>query len=589
DGARNPMETYRGLWVCLIPEVKQGDNYKYAVDGADGEYVLKADPFAVHAEAAPATASKAWDIALPAYDWNDADWLERRAAQDILHEPVSIYELHLGSWRGCSETEQLSYGEIAGELVSYVLEMGFTHVELMPVNEYPYGGSWGYQVTGFFAITSRYGTPQDFMAFVDTLHRAGIGVIVDWVPAHFPKDRHGLRRFDGSWLYEHANPHRREHPEWGTHEFDYARNEVRSFLLSSAVNLIEAYHVDGLRVDAVSSMLYLNYGRQNWDAKSGDEHNIDQAAVRFLKQLNTTVLGRNPGVVTIAEESTAYPLVTKPPYDGGLGFTFKWNMGFMHDTLDYMKIDPWFRPGSHDKLTFSMFYAFSENYILPYSHDEVVHGKASMIGKMYGNYEEKFSSLRTLYGYLFGHPGKKLIFMGGEFAQFIEWNYERPLDWFLLSYPSHDSMRRWVAELGRLYHNHGALYEADDSWDGFQWLNVDDRGNSVLAFLRTGRTKPPTAPDRIVCLYNFTPVAHEDYLVALPGAGSLTLLLSSDEATYSGAGMELRGRARALPKELNGLPYAARLSLPPLSALFYQYDMIDTDESGETDTAKPDQ
>jgi len=419
DAERRPMETYRGLWVCLIPEVKQGDNYKYAVDGADGERVLKADPFAVRAETPPATASKVWDLSLGAYEWQDADWLARRAERDILREPVSIYELHLGSWRTRSGAEPLSYQEIAEELAAYVTEMGFTHVELMPVNEHPFGGSWGYQVTGYFAITSRYGTPQDFMAFVDTLHRAGIGVIVDWVPAHFPKDRHGLRRFDGSWLYEHTDPARREHPEWGTHEFNYARNEVRSFLLSGAVDLVETYHADGLRVDAVSSMLYLNYGRQNWGAQSGDEGNIDQTAVRFLKQLNAAVLGGRPGVVTIAEESTAYPLVTKPPYDGGLGFTFKWNMGFMHDTLDYMKIDPWFRPGSHEKMTFSMYYAFSENYILPYSHDEVVHGKASMIGKMYGDYDQKFAGLRALYGYLFGHPGKKLMFMGDEIAQFV--------------------------------------------------------------------------------------------------------------------------------------------------------------------------
>ena len=555
DADRDHMIRHKGIWVCFIDDAKIGDNYKYRVEGADGVVVMKADPYAVHAETAPGTASKVWDTG--GYEWGDTRWMEARAAANPLRAPVSVYELHIGSWRVKKGYNFPSIREIADELSAYISGMGFTHVELMPVNEYPYDGSWGYQVTGFFAVTSRFGAPQDFMYFVDTMHRVGIGVIVDWVPAHFPKDAHGLSHFDGTWLYEHQNPLRREHPEWGTYEFNYARPEVVSFLLSSALNLIDNYHIDGLRVDAVSSMLYLDYGREGNYVRNEDGGNIDYEAARFLKTLNSAILGGNPGVITVAEEATSYPLVTKPPHDGGLGFTFKWNMGFMHDTLDFMKSDPYFRHGAHDKMTFSMYYAFSENFILPYSHDEVVHGKASMIEKMYGEYEAKFPALKTLYAWLFGHPGKKLLFMGSEFAQFIEWDYKKELDWFLLDYETHAGVQSWVRKLNGLYRKHSALYACDDSWDGFQWLNVEDRKNSVFAFMRSD------GDEHLVCVYNFSVEDFTGYEIALPAPGKLKLLLASEGW--------VKKAATARRKELNGLPYSAALTLPPSSALFYSY------------------
>ena len=565
DAKGHPMERHMGLWICLIGEAKQGDNYKYRVEGADGVIAMKADPYAIHAELPPGTASKVWDSG--GYEWGDAAWLKKRAATDILRAPVSIYEMHIGSWRVKEGYEYPSIRELADELAVYVKNMGFTHVELMPINEFPFDGSWGYQVTGFFAVTSRYGTPRDFMYFVDTLHRAGIGVIVDWVPAHFPRDAHGLPHFDGTWLYEHQNPKRREHPLWGTYEFNYHRPEVKSFLISSAVYLIENYHIDGLRVDAVSSMLYLDYGRDDMAITNKDGGNIDYAAVEFLKQLNTAVLGGGKGVVTIAEESTTYPFVTMPPYEGGLGFTFKWNMGFMHDTLDFMRSDPYFRGGSHDKLTFSMHYAFSENYILPYSHDEVVHGKASMVDKMFGDYEAKFAGLKALYGWLFGHPGKKLLFMGSEFAQFIEWDYKKELDWFLLDYESHAGVSAWVRALNLLYRRRGAMYGLDNGWDGFQWLNVEDRKNSVFAFLRSD------GKEYMVFVYNFSVEDFTEYDVALPLPGKLRLLLSSGDREYGPETGSIRPKKTAIAREgeLNGLPYSATLALPKTTVLLYDY------------------
>ena len=565
DTGRDPMERHRGLWICFTKEAKQGDNYKYCVEGADGAFVMKADPYAAHAETPPGTASKVWDTG--GYEWGDRDWLAGRAGQDILRSPVSIYEMHLGSWRAKEGYEHPSIRETADELCEYIKDMGFTHVELMPINEYPFGGSWGYQVTGFFAVTSRFGTPQDFMYFVDKLHQAGIGVIVDWVPAHFPRDAHGLPHFDGTWLYEHDDPVRREHPEWGTYEFNYGRHEVASFLVSSAMNLVELYHVDGLRVDAVSSMLYLDYGRRNCGLRNEDGGIIDYSAVELLKALNHAVLEGHPGVVMIAEESTTYPFVTKPPREGGLGFTFKWNMGFMHDTLDYMKGDPYFRHGAHDKMTFSMYYAFSEHFILPYSHDEVVHGKASMIGKMFGDYGDKFAALKTLYGWLYGHPGKKLLFMGQEFAQFIEWDYQKELDWFLLGFEAHADVRDWVRKLNRLYCGHSALYARDDGWDGFQWLNVDDRKNSAFAFMRSNGEK------RVVCVYNFSTMDFAEYDIALPEPGKLRLLLSSHGVDGVGANgiAAMAQNATARPQEANGLPYSTTLALPKYTALFYDY------------------
>ena len=573
DDGRHYMYRHRGLWLCFISEAKAGDNYKYRIEGADGTIVLKADPYAVHAETPPGTASKVWDVS--GYKWGDDKWIERRESTDLLRSPVSIYELHLGSWRVKEGYEFPSIRELADEVCAYVKGMGFTHIELMPVNEFPFDGSWGYQVTWFFAITSRFGTPQDFMYFVDKMHRAGIGVLVDWVPAHFPKDTHGLPKFDGTWLYEHEDPLRREHPQWGTHEFNYHRPEVKSFLVSSALNLVERYHIDGLRVDAVSSMLYLDYGRDDGAILNDDGSNVDHAAVEFIKALNGTILGAYPGTMMVAEESTTYPLVTRPPYDGGLGFTFKWNMGFMHDTLDYMKGDPYFRHGAHDKLTFSMYYAFSENYILPYSHDEVVHGKASMIGKMFGEYDARFSALKTLYGWLYGHPGKKLMFMGAEFGQFIEWDYKKELDWFLLEYSSHAGIQEWVRALNKLYKGRSALYARDGGWEGFKWLNVEDRKNSIFAFLRSD------GDEHVVCIYNFSAADFDAYGVAMPGAGKLRLLLSSDDPAYSERppASAFPPPALIMPKKstivrptpLNGLPYSATLALPKMSALFYAW------------------
>jgi 1,4-alpha-glucan branching enzyme len=563
DVTTHPMERYRGVWVTLIPDLVDGANYKYYVKGADGYAVHKADPFAFYGEMSPSTASRIWS--LDGYEWSDGDFLSKRRNADVLKAPVSIYELHIGSWRKRTDDAYPSYREVADELAEYVSALGYTHVEIMPVNEYPFDGSWGYQVTGFFAVTSRFGTPQDFMYFVDRLHAAGIGVIVDWVPAHFPKDAHGLAQFDGSWLYEHENLSRREHPQWGTHIFNYGRPEVRSFLTSSAVLLFDKYHIDGIRVDAVSSMLYLDYGRDGDFIPNQDGGNIDYEAVGFIQQLNETILVEFPGSFTAAEESTDFPLVTRPPYDGGLGFTFKWNMGFMHDTIDYMRIDPYFRNGSHEKLTFSMYYAFSENFILAYSHDEVVHGKASMIEKMYGRYGEKFASLRTLYAFMFAHPGKKLMFMGDEFAQFIEWNYKKQLDWNLLDYDAHKGVQTFVGDLNACYRRCDAFFGDDDNWDGFTWLNVEDRKNSVFAFLRSSGTS------KVVCVFNFTPVKREGYYVALPEAGTLSLLLNSDDRVYGGEGAPVEKRIHSKQIYLNGFENGAGMVLPPQSALYYSF------------------
>jgi 1,4-alpha-glucan branching enzyme len=575
DGDLNRMERYHGIWALLVPGLNDGDNYKYRIVGADDSIADKADPYAFHAERAPATASKVWS--LDGYRWGDGAWMRRRPERDILRAPVSIYEVHLGSWRLSGGRDYPSFREVADELAVYAKEMGYTHVELMPVNEYPFDGSWGYQVTGFYAITSRFGTPQDFMYFVDTMHKAGVGVVVDWVPSGFPKDAHGPVRFDGTWLYEHMNPIRREHPHWGTNSLNYSRPEVVSFLVSSAMLLMDKYHLDGIRVDAVSSILYLDYGREEY-IPNKDGGNIDLEAVEFLKKFNTAILGNYPGTFTVAEESTAFPLVTKPPNVGGLGFMFKWNMGFMNDTLDYMKTDPYFRHGNHDKMTFSMYYAFSENFILAYSHDEVVHGKASLIDKMAGDYDGKFASLRTLFAWLFAHPGKKLMFMGDEFAQFIEWDYRRELDWMLLDYDKHRGMKDWVAALNAVYSRRSALHAADDGWGGFMWLNVEDRENSVFAFMRSFGAEKGSKSDRVVCVFNFTPVARTSYDVALPGAGTLSLLLNSDDERYGGAfspgdggATTVKKRAMARKKKLNGLAYSATLSVPPLCALYYGY------------------
>jgi len=568
NASGNPMDRLdTGVFAAFIPGLHDGDCYKYAIQGYDGKTVLKADPFAFHAEVRPATASKVWSLG--GYDWRDAEYLKRRHGQNLLNRPVSIYEMHIGSWRKREGYAFANLREIADGLSDYLVEMGFTHVEIMPVLEHPLDDSWGYQVTGFYAVTSRYGTPQDFMYFVDVMHSKGIGVIMDWVPAHFPRDEHGLARFDGTCLYEHQNPMQSDHPQWGTLIFNYARPEVASFLVSSAMFFFDVYHIDGIRVDAVTSMLYLDYARNPGEfVPSEDGGNIDRSAVAFLQKLNSVILTRYPGVMTVAEESTAYPMITKPPYDGGLGFLFKWNMGFMHDTLNYMSMDPFFRQNHHNKLTFSMHYAFTENFILPYSHDEVVHGKKSLLDKMVGAYDEKFASLRLLLGFMYAHPGKKLLFMGGEFGQFIEWNYRKELDWFLLGYERHGQMRRYVQALNAFYTRTPALYAIDDGWEGFAWLNVNNAKQSCVSFLRRG-----ARPEEVcVCAFNFTPVPVERFVIGLPSGGALRHVFSSDEARFGGSGRGLGRVIQVVHKDFEGHPYRAAIDLPPLAAVYFEMD-----------------
>ena len=566
NAAETPMELYKnGVWVCFVPGLKDGENYKYMVHGYDGSTVLKADPFAFHSEVRPQTASKVWDLG--GYEWHDDKYVQRRIKKNVLENPVSIYELHIGSWRTKEGYRFPSFREVADELADYVNDMGYTHIELMPVAEHPFDGSWGYQVTGFYAVTSRYGTPQDFMYFVDKMHSRGIGVIIDWVPGHFPKDAQGLAKFDGTHLYEHENVLQREHPQWGTLIFNYGRPEVVSFLVSNAVFFMDQFHIDGLRVDAVTSILYLDYARDGYFVPNEEGGNIDNHAVEMLRRVNSVVLTKYAGTMTIAEESTAYPMITKPPYDGGLGFTFKWNMGFMHDTLAYMSMDHYFRQFDHNKMTFSMFYAFRENYILAYSHDEVVHGKKSMVEKMFGDYWQKFASLRALYSFMFAHPGKKLMFMGDEFAQFIEWDYKKQLDWFLLEYESHAGMQKFVKELNEVYTGSPALDRIDDSWEGFTWLNVDDAERSTFAFMRSA------GEERIICVVNFTPVVRENYWVAIPQEGKLELLLNSDEKKYGGSGVGPEQIIKTQKKGINKMDYSAAMTLPPLGAVYYKFTL----------------
>lgn len=568
DSAKNPMEKLDGgVFAALVPGLKDGDNYKYQITGCDGRVRFKSDPFAFHAEVAPKTASKVWSLG--GYEWRDEAFMHQRAQTNVYTSPMSIYEMHIGSWRTKEGYEYVSMREIAEELADYLVRMSYTHVELLPLNEYPFDGSWGYQVTGYFAITSRYGTPQDFMYFVDVMHSRGIGVIMDWVPAHFPKDDHGLACFDGACLFEHANPLQANHPQWGTLIFNYQRPEVVSFLVSSAMMLMDVYHMDGIRVDAVTSMLYLDYARNEGEYVPNEYGgNIDLSAEAFLKKLNATIHARHSGAVTVAEESTSYPGITKPVVEGGLGFSFKWNMGFMHDTLAYMSTDHFFRQFNHSKMTFSLHYAFTENFVLPYSHDEVVHGKKSMLDKMFGSYDEKFSSLRTLYGFMFAHPGKKLMFMGCEFGQFIEWDPKRPLDWFLLDYPRHTQMHRFVEALGAFYKSHPALFESDGGWAGFSWLNVGDAQRSALCFMRIAAGD---APQRIVCAFNFTPVPAENWVVGLPADGILTQVLSSDAQDFGGSGQEYETLISAQEGGFAGMPFHAELCIPPLSAVYYVF------------------
>ena len=565
DESATPMEEVsHGVWACVVEGLSDGVAYKYLIEGADGKKHRKADPFAFHAENGLATASKVWDI--DGYAWGDGEWIDARVEGDLLHEAMSIYEMQLGSWRVPEGREFPNYREIADELVAYCKDMGYTHVELLPVTEYPFPASWGYQATGYFSPTSRYGTPQDFMYFVDTLHQAGVGVILDWVPAHFPKDDFALARFDGTPLFEYADPRKGEHAEWGTLVFDYAKPQVQSFLVSSAMFFFDYYHIDGIRVDAVSSMLYLDYARTEW-VPNDEGGNINKEAVAFLQKLNGAILSEFPGAMMIAEESTAFPLVTCPPYDGGLGFTFKWDMGFMHDMLEYFQLDPLWRNGSHDKLTFGMMYAFSENYILAFSHDEVVHGKKSMLDKMSGDYEQKFANLRALMGFQFARPGKKLTFMGSEFGQVIEWDFHKQLDWFLMEYPSHDSMRAFSAELNKFYARHAAFWKIDDGWAGFGWANVDDRDECAIAFVRYANDGTPA----VLACFNFTPNVLDGFTVGLPHEGKLRLILNSDEERFGGAGVKVKKTTKAKDQPFADQPFSANLVLPGLSALYYVF------------------
>jgi 1,4-alpha-glucan branching enzyme len=550
-----------GIWEGFVSGIARGQAYKFhVVSRHDGFAADKADPFALFAERPPGTASRAWSLE---YEWGDGDWMARRRAANALDAPISVYEVHLGSWRRGDGDRFLDYREVAHQLADYVRELGFTHVELLPVTEHPFYGSWGYQTTGYFAPTARFGTPQDFMYFVDVLHRAGIGVILDWVPSHFPSDGHGLAYFDGSYLFEHADPRQGYHPEWNSYIFNYGRNEVRAFLLSSALFWLDRYHVDGLRVDAVASMLYLDYGRKEGEwipNRHGGRENLD--AVGFLRMLNESVYRDHPDVQTIAEESTAWPMVSRPVYLGGLGFGLKWNMGWMHDTLAYMQQDPVFRKYHHDKLTFSIWYAFFENFILPLSHDEVVHGKGSLVAKMPGDSWRQFAGLRALYGYMWTHPGKKLLFMGGEFGQRREWGHDEALEWHVLQYPEHAGLQRWMADLNRLYRSEPALYEADFDSSGFEWVDCHDAEESVFAYLRKARGGSP-----VLTICNFTPVPRHNYVVGVPRGGYWREVANSDAAYYGGSGMGNLGGVEAAPVPAHGRFHSLTLTLPPLATL----------------------
>jgi 1,4-alpha-glucan branching enzyme len=568
EADRHPLEPRgsSGIWEGFVPGVGPGALYKYRIRSRYGGYTVdKADPFAFCTETPPGTASLVWDLVYP---WGDAAWMEGRGAHNALEAPIAIYEVHLGSWRRREDGGFLTYRELAPQLASYVREMGFTHVEFLPVMEHPYYGSWGYQVTGYFAPTSRYGTPQDFMYLVDVLHQSGIGVILDWVPSHFATDGHGLVFFDGTHLYEHADPRKGWHPDWGSAIFNYGRHEVRSFLLSSALFWLDRYHADGLRVDAVASMLYLDYSRKEGEwvpNEYGGRENLE--AIAFLRRLNEEVYRHYPDVQTVAEESTAWPMVSRPTWMGGLGFGFKWDMGWMHDTLKYLARDPVHRKYHHDELTFRMLYAFTENFVLPLSHDEVVYGKRSLLEKMPGDEWQKFANLRLLYGYLYGQPGKKLLFMGSEFAQRREWDHEASLDWHLLSDPRHRGVQRWVQDLNHLYRREPALHELDCAPEGFEWVVPDDRDQSVLVFLRKDRSGR-----MVLVACNFTPVPRSPYRVGVPRAGFWREVLNGDAHPYGGSGWGNYGGVHAEPIPSHGRPYSIDLTLPPLAAVFLRWE-----------------
>jgi 1,4-alpha-glucan branching enzyme len=554
-----------GIWEGFVPGVLQGARYKYHLVSNQAGYTIdKTDPLGFRFEAPPRTASVVWDLS---YAWRDDEWMRRRTGHNALNAPMSIYEIHLGSWRRVPEEKDrfLTYDELGDRLIEYVQKVGFTHVEFLPVMEHPFYGSWGYQVTGYFAPTGRYGTPQDFMRLIDRLHQHDIGVILDWVPSHFPGDAHGIGYFDGTHLYEHADPRRGVHPEWDSFLFNYGRHEVRSFLISNALFWLDRYHADGLRVDAVASMLYLDYARPagNWvPNKFGGKENLE--AIAFLRRLNEEVYKNYPGTQTIAEESTSWPMVSRPTYAGGLGFGLKWDMGWMHDTLDYFANDPIHRKYHHSRLTFRRMYAFAENFVLPLSHDEVVHGKASLLAKMPGDDWQKFANLRLLFGYMYAQPGKKLLFMGGEFGQWREWNHDASLDWDLLERPPHQGLQRWVADLNRVYRRTPALHALDCDPAGFAWVDCNDAENSVISLLRLG----PTGAPPVLLVGNFTPVPRTNYRTGVPQGGAWHELLNSDARDYGGSGWGNLGALEAAPVSAHGRPFSLTLTLPPLAVLF---------------------
>ena len=558
-----------GIFALFIPGVKEGDMYKYVITTPSGEKIYKADPYGNHMELRPGNASKVAD--LTGFEWTDKAWMDAKVGKDWQKEPIAIYECHIGSWMRHPEEGAkgfYNYREFADRIVDYLKEMKYTHVELMGIAEHPFDGSWGYQVTGYYAPTSRYGTPKDFMYLVNTLHKNKIGVILDWVPAHFPRDAFGLAEFDGTCLYEHPDPRRGEHPDWGTKIFNYAKNEVRNFLIANAMFWVDKFHVDGLRVDAVASMLYLDYGKRDgqWlPNEYGNNKNLD--AIEFFRHLNSSMQRRFPGTLMIAEESTAWPMVTGDVKEGGLGFTFKWNMGWMHDFCEYMKLDPLFRKDNHYKMTFAMSYNNSENYILPLSHDEVVHLKCSMLNKMPGFYVDKFANLRVGYTYMFTHSGKKLLFMGQEFAQDHEWNEEKELDWKLLTDDLHSSMKYYVSRLLELYRKYPCLYEIDNDWNGFEWMNADDKDNSTYSYVR----KSSSGKNNLLVVLNMTPMERKDFAVGVPKKKKYKLILNSDDTCFGGNGGEIPKEITAKAKETDGKPYSITFDLPPYGAAIFQF------------------